>query len=746
MIDSWRWTVDRVDALLACNTDEELRNAFPNHTLSTLKRAQRQYRKEGTPKDNEAVRLLPKLQEALERAGVPEEAVGSIRSIRAGTHEMGSKDAEGNPQVTQLSNVQFVIDPIFKDGPKWPVVQPARPVSIHPVKVKPNKSKYKTAVILPDPQIGFWRDMVTGELDPFHDERAMSVALQVARDLNPDLIVNLGDFLDFPEFGKFEQTPTFGMTTQATIDRGYKFFAEQKAVAPNAHIVLLQGNHECLDDQTRAVTQRGLVPYNELTTDDFVYTIDENRNTKLEKVQKVHIYDYEGEMYGLRSQNVDYLVTPNHRLVGENVFTDKLIEFHPISAPHTSRFITSALNTSEEYGISDDEIRLAVWMMTDSHHKIVGNYSSWTFYQAESKAERIRELLNRLGVECRENRRQRDIKEICGKKLLKKSQAGVEFYVRVEASRRIDYLSSSRKTLPKFFWELSPRQRLVAIEEWVYTDGTIPTNAGDSRVIYCSSILREELLIWLITSGHRAGLTQYAPGYWRINIALTRTKSKVEIKKKSYKQKYSGKVWCVTVPSGMFFVERGGKVHLTGNSRLQRSIINNAKAAFGLKRANDVEGWPVLSVQNLLRVDELGVEYIDGYPAGEYWINDRIKCIHGHIVRSNGSTAKAVSDDERVSTVFGHKHSIELHYKTVGIRNGLRTNLAFTPGCLCRIDGAVPPTKSAVDVMGRPVKTNENWQQGLGVVSYIEGDGEFSVELVYINEGTAIFRGKKFTA
>ncbi|WP_218571937.1 hypothetical protein, partial [Pseudomonas sp. SZ57] len=66
--------------------------------------------------------------------------------------------------------------------------------------------------------------------------------------------------------------------------------------------------------------------------------------------------------------------------------------------------------------------------------------------------------------------------------------------------------------------------------------------------------------------------------------------------------------------------------------RLQKSILRNAKAAFGLKRANDPESWPVLSVPNLLRLDDLGVEYVEGYPAGEKWINDNLVCIHGHKV------------------------------------------------------------------------------------------------------------------
>ena len=184
-------------------------------------------------------------------------------------------------------------------------------------------------------------------------------------------------------------------------------------------------------------------------------------------------------------------------------------------------------------------------------------------------------------------------------------------------------------------------------------------------------------------------------------------------------------------------------VLIAGNhdDRIRKSILNWNKEALHLRRADQPQGWPVFSVQNLLALDSLDVEYIDGYPAGQYWINDRLLCMHGLKVRSGGSTAKAVADDERVSTIFGHVHRIEWHYKTVRVRNGLRTNFAGTPGCLCRIDGTVPSTKGGVDAFGKPISSAENWQQGMAVVAYDDGDAPFAVEQVYIDNGFAFFRG-----
>jgi hypothetical protein len=190
------------------------------------------------------------------------------------------------------------------------------------------------------------------------------------------------------------------------------------------------------------------------------------------------------------------------------------------------------------------------------------------------------------------------------------------------------------------------------------------------------------------------------------------------------------------------------QVLLEGNHdrRLQKHVTANAMAAFGLRQA--CGDWPVLSVPHLLRLDELGVEYVGGYPAGEYWVSDRLRAIHGVIVRNGGSTARAVAGAESVSTLFGHIHRIETGYATVRTRAGGQTRVAHSPGCLCRIDGAVPSTKGSTTLDERPVQSWENWQQGLTVVSYRDGDEPFSLESVFIDTVSghrAAYGGRVYT-
>jgi hypothetical protein len=146
-------------------------------------------------------------------------------------------------------------------------------------------------------------------------------------------------------------------------------------------------------------------------------------------------------------------------------------------------------------------------------------------------------------------------------------------------------------------------------------------------------------------------------------------------------------------------------------------------------------------------MDDFKVEYRPGYPAADLWINEKLRVIHGDRVKSNGSTAHIYLNQEKTSVLYGHIHRIEVAFKTREDYDGPRTIMAASPGCLARIDGAIPSTRGGVDLDGRPLTRHENWQQGLGFVTYEEsGNHSFAYENVTIYNGWAMWRGKESTA
>lgn len=189
-------------------------------------------------------------------------------------------------------------------------------------------------------------------------------------------------------------------------------------------------------------------------------------------------------------------------------------------------------------------------------------------------------------------------------------------------------------------------------------------------------------------------------------------------------------------------------VWLAGNheERLPRLLLDNAKAAYGIRRGNDPESFPVMSVPYLCRMDEFGVQFHPGYPASNIWITDRLQVIHGDKVASNGSTAHKYLSHAKTSVIYGHIHRREWAERTRDDHDGPRTILAASPGCLCRVDGVVPSTKQGIDLDGRPLRRPEDWQQGLAVIPYDQETGNFVYEQVAIRDGWAMWRGVEFNS
>ncbi len=187
---------------------------------------------------------------------------------------------------------------------------------------------------------------------------------------------------------------------------------------------------------------------------------------------------------------------------------------------------------------------------------------------------------------------------------------------------------------------------------------------------------------------------------------------------------------------------------LAGNheERLVNYLLDNAAAAFGLRQGSRPDGWPVLSVPFLCRLDESNVTYIEGYPANDFWVNERLRIIHGNKVKSSGSTAHEYLRSEKSSVIYGHIHRREWAEKTFKKWDGAKTIMAASPGTLAKVDGAVPSTKGGIDLHGRPLTVVEDWQQGIAIVTYEDtGEHRFFYEQIPFHGGSGMLRGKLYT-
>ena len=120
--------------------------------------------------------------------------------------------------------------------------EPASPAKITPDRRKPADRPYKLLFAFSDAQIDYRR---TDEgLEPIHDERALKAARLLCRDLQPDMIVNLGDTVDLAVLSRFKpDSDHFQRTLGPAFQRVHDMYAGLRADNPNARIVEVDSNH-----------------------------------------------------------------------------------------------------------------------------------------------------------------------------------------------------------------------------------------------------------------------------------------------------------------------------------------------------------------------------------------------------------------------------------------------------------------------------------------------------------------------
>jgi len=127
---------------------------------------------------------------------------------------------------------------------EWPVIKPVRVAK--PI-TRANTGEYckklKKALIVPDAQIGYRRDIISGRLDPFHDRSCLNVLTILAKEVSFDIIIFLGDLLDLPNWtDKFLRSPDFYFTTQPALEELHWWLQGFAKLCPEIHYI--EGNHE----------------------------------------------------------------------------------------------------------------------------------------------------------------------------------------------------------------------------------------------------------------------------------------------------------------------------------------------------------------------------------------------------------------------------------------------------------------------------------------------------------------------
>lgn len=135
-----------------------------------------------------------------------------------------------------------------KPVPVFPVITPVEMHVSYPHTQKEFSAPkgLETALIVPDTHFGFYRDLFSGELTPFHDRKVLSIALDIVASYKLDKIIFLGDMLDLPDFSdKFLRSPELTHTTQPAIfEAAWWLGMMRSAAGKKTEMYVLQGNHD----------------------------------------------------------------------------------------------------------------------------------------------------------------------------------------------------------------------------------------------------------------------------------------------------------------------------------------------------------------------------------------------------------------------------------------------------------------------------------------------------------------------
>jgi hypothetical protein len=100
-------------------------------------------------------------------------------------------------------------------------------------------------LIIPDVQMGFKRNSLTGKLEPIHDRRAMNIVSQIAGAFPFEGVIWLGDLDDMTDVtDHFIHSPEFDQTLQPTLNETAWWLSEICSACPDAQKYYICGNHE----------------------------------------------------------------------------------------------------------------------------------------------------------------------------------------------------------------------------------------------------------------------------------------------------------------------------------------------------------------------------------------------------------------------------------------------------------------------------------------------------------------------
>lgn len=526
----------------------------------------------------------------------------------------------------------------------------------------PKKSRPEMHLVLSDQHV------------PFQDPDVEALSLDFIKHHKPDTIHLLGDIMDFYSLSRFDKDPAKILCLQDDIDATVEYFEKLRAIT-DVPIIYSEGNHECFDDTTECLTADGWLHHSQLTNDTKVASFNQSSGEiEFDRPEAIHRHEFDGSLLQIKTRGVNLAVTPNHRLLtASNYDSNDQLAWRMVTASDMrltqSRLYLKVSGRSKipDYPVSDDELRITGWLLTDGH---VDTSDRIELYQSPEMLPTILSILDRLGWTYGQTTRTKDVKQICGKVLKGPTQPSTTIRIRVPHHAAARKLVPTKSELPAWLNHISDRQFEVLLESLIDGDGSRHISSSASMMLYGIKRFLDDIQAICIKHGYRANMSEYRPGTFRLDITKGTTRSIDHIGSSATWQPYKGTVWCVTTKNDTVVVRRSGRVAITGNSRLNRFLWS---------RAAELSNLQNMRFESLVKLDQFKIKWVTArnpYKVG------KLLFTHGDLVRKwSGATARGHYEKYGCSVIHGHTHRAgSFYHSTMSGTYG-----AWENGCLCSL-------------------------------------------------------------
>ncbi|HWD11090.1 MAG TPA: FAD-dependent thymidylate synthase [Solirubrobacteraceae bacterium] len=374
----------------------------------------------------------------------------------------------------------------------------------------------------------------------------------------------------------------------------------------------------CYDADTEVLTDEGWKGWPDVDGSETFATVNPDTDAlEYQRATEHFVGDYDGPMYRVRSEQVDLLVTPNHRMWvkahdtqankrGEEPYRVRLA--HEIAGKRVAYQKTATWAGQETGTVSIPGTR-RLWHRRDTDTHVTRHYVGSEFPLAE-----FARFLGHWLAEGSLNGHQICIAQNRGEKLEAISDniraMGLPAYevatghgaVRTQQVALRDSLAhcgsrAHEKRIPDYVHKWGPAVLRVFLEAYVDGDGSRRRDCNHTVIYTSSPQMADDLQILAIKAGwsanvrvdDRTGLERVMgtgqrfknarPSYV-VSLVKTRTHPLVNhngAQSDSWEQ-YKGRVYCVKVPNGLLFVRRNGKPVVSGNTH--ELVRHRAGSAF----------------------------------------------------------------------------------------------------------------------------------------------------------------------